>query len=127
MDFHFKTKLSLKGNEGISGKGDIAKRVMQNEVLCPTRFTLLFSEIEEFLKAKGIRGVSQVEMQKILEGLYEYRLLNDLLVDTDKPKLFVHGTSFSQSLIFVNAKNAAVCKSNLVIYSTIYLISQIET
>lgn len=84
---------------------------MQRDVLSPFLFTLFIADLEDFLRAKGVRGVwldhlteviilayaddltilaeTKIEMNKILKALYEYCQLNKLEINLEKTKIVI--------------------------------------
>ena len=65
-NLHSKANLRVKTSEGLSGRCVIRDEVLQGEVMFPLCFVLFIVDIEEFLKTKGIRGVSLNHMLKII-------------------------------------------------------------
>ena len=108
---YHKATLKVKTKQGLTDSININKGVLQGETLSPLLFALFISDLETFLKSKGIRGVSvnhlteililgyaddlvilsdsYIGMKKILVNLKEYCLANSLIVNIKKTKIIL--------------------------------------
>lgn len=58
IDFYNKAKLSVRTNDGLTEPVEITEGVLQGETLCPILFSLFLSDLEEFFRERGARGIS---------------------------------------------------------------------
>ena len=101
--------MKVKTSSGVSKGIDITEGVLQGETLIPLLFSILIADMEEFLLARGIRGVrinqltsiillafvddidfvaeTEEELLNMLNALHEYCLLNELTVYTSETKV----------------------------------------
>lgn len=101
----------MRGSGGVSGSVPFTRGIMQGDVLSPFLFTLFIADLEDFLRTKGIRGISldhlteviilayaddlailtdsSIEMNKILKALHKYCELNELEINMEKTKIVI--------------------------------------
>ena len=103
----------IKNQHGTSKPIEITEGLLQGEILSPLLFSLFISDLENFLRLKGIRGISISKLTEILLHAYA----DDIVVVSNSPALMkrilkAHREYWSINQLVVNIK-----KTNIVIFS----------
>lgn len=110
-DMYNKASIKIKVDTKLSKQIGITKGVLQGEILSPLLFALFLSDLKEYMRNKGIRGVSgnhkteilllayaddiilladtYTGIKSILFNLHEYCMINKLNVNTNKTKIIL--------------------------------------